>query len=519
SMLQRSSDSPEPSSSPRTRFLPSRRGFLIGTGAAIGLVVGYALWPRSYPNAWTAADGETLLGPWVKIGPDGRVTVPVPQAEMGQGVMSGFAQIVADELGAQWTMMAVEPARWHPAYANVGLAELGTAGLPSAVRGLAGGIGKDVIRRLNLHMTGGSNSIMGYHDQLRRAAAEARVRLVAAAAKQWGVAAAEPDTANGFVVYKANRMAFADAVKLVDAAGEPPEAALRPVANRQLEGRNLPRLDLPAKVDGSARFGADVRIPGMVFAAIRHGPVGGRLVEAKAPAGVQLVKGPNWVASIGVTSFEARRAVDQIRASFAVEGRKAGPWIEAELQSAALGSGGEVVAEAGDVSGGGGTVIVAEYSLPYLAHACMEPMTATARIADGRAEVWGPTQSLSLAHGQVADALGLEPDAVLVYPTLIGGGFGRKAEPDAMVEAALIARAVGKPVQLIWSREEDLGSDRFRPPVYARMRGEVTADRTVLAWDSRVAVPALTNNFLQRNLPAMASDTDKPNAADIEGLA
>ena len=126
-MLQKS-----PDASPRkSRFVPSRRGFLIGAGATLGLVVGYALWPRSWPNAWEVGEGETLLGPWVKIGPDGRVTVPVPQAEMGQGVMSGFAQIVADELGAAWPMMAVEPAPWHPAYANVGMVREGTAGLPA----------------------------------------------------------------------------------------------------------------------------------------------------------------------------------------------------------------------------------------------------------------------------------------------------------------------------------------------------------------------------------------------------
>jgi isoquinoline 1-oxidoreductase beta subunit len=514
-MLQQTPDAP----SRGTRFLPSRRGFLIGTGAAVGLLVGYALWPRSYPNAWAPAEGETLLGPWVKIGPDGRVTVAVPQAEMGQGVLSGFAQIVADELGADWGMMAVEPAPWHPAYANVSLATFATAGLPGPVRGLAGRLGEEAIRRMNLHLTGGSNSIMGYHDALRQAGAEARVRLVQAAADEWGVAADELDTAGGHVVYKANRMAFADAVKLVDPDREPSEPVLRPASDRPLDGKPLPRIDLPPKVDGSARFGADVRLPGMVYAAIRHGPVGGRLSAAKAPRGITLVKGPNWVAATGITSWEARRALETVEAAFAVDGRKAGPWIQQELAKAATGTGGEVVAEAGDVDGVDGTVIVADYSLPYLAHACMEPMTATARIVGGRAEVWGPTQSLTLAHGQVADALGLDTDSVTIHPTLLGGGFGRKAEPDAMVEAALIARAIGKPVQLIWSREEDLGSDRFRPPVHARMRGVLSPEKAVAAWDSRIAVPAVNNNFSRRNMPAMASDEDKASAAEIEGLA
>lgn len=520
-MLDRTSDTPPPGRKKRARFLPSRRGFLIGTGAAIGLVVGYALWPRTYPNAWVPGEGETLLGPWVKIGPDGRVTVPVPQAEMGQGVMSGFAQIVADELGADWRMMAVEPAPWHPAYANVGMATQGTAGLPGIVRGLAAKLGEEAVRRLNLQLTGGSNSISSYHDALRLAAAEARQRLVAAAAKEWGVAAGELDTANGFVVYKANRMAFADAVKLVDPEAEPPAADLRAEAARPLVGKALARIDLPPKVDGSARFGADVRLPGMLYAAIRHGPVAGKLVNASAPAGVVLVKGPNWVATTGQTSWEARRALDKVEAGFAVEGRKAGPWVVEALQAAARGDGGEAVASHGDVDGPLGAaegVVSAEYSLPYLAHVCMEPMTATARIVGGKAEIWGPTQSVTLAHWNVAEALGVESENVVIYPTLLGGGFGRKAEADAMVEAALIAKAIEKPVQLIWSREEDIGSDRFRPPVFARMRGALSG-KTLAAWEGRVAVPALNPNFMRRNIPKFAPEGDSASAGDIEGLA
>lgn len=520
-MLNRTPDASLPGKKSRARFLPSRRGFLIGTGAALGLVVGYALWPRTYPNAWQPGEGETLLGPWVKVGPDGRVTVPVPQAEMGQGVMSGFAQIVADELGADWRMMAVEPAPWHPAYANLGMVKQGAAGLPGVVRGLATKIGEEAVKRLNLQLTGGSSSVSGYHDALRAAAAEARQRLVAAAADEWGVAASELDTANGFVVYKANRMAFADAVKLVYPEAEPPAAKLRAQSARPLAGKALARIDLPPKVDGSARFGADVRVPGMVYAAIRHGPVAGKLASASAPAGVVLVKGPNWVAATGQTSWEARRAVEKVQASFAVEGKKAGPWIADALQAAARGSDGEAVAEHGDVTaplGAAEGVVTVEYSLPYLAHACMEPMTATARIVGGKAEVWGPTQSLTLAHWQVADALGVESDSVVIYPTLLGGGFGRKAEADAMVEAALIARAVGKPVQLIWSREEDIGSDMFRPPVFARMRGSL-AEGVVKAWEARVAVPALNPNFMRRNIPKFAPEGDSASAGDIEGLA
>lgn len=506
------------------RLRPTRRGFLIGAGAGLGLLVGYALWPRRWPNAWLAGEGEVLVGPWIKIGTDGRVTVAVPQAEMGQGAMSGFAQIVADELGATWGMMAVEPAPWHPAFAHVGMARLGTAGLPPPLRGLAGRLGAEAIRRLNLHITGGSTSIRGYHDLLRAAAAEARARLCLAAGREWGVSASQLDTVNGFVIYKANRMSFADAAQLVDPDRDPPRPKLRAVADRRLDGRALPRLDLPPKVDGRARFGADVRVPGMVYAAIRHGPVGGRLASAEAPAGVTLVRGPNWVAATGITSFEAMRAVSRVKAAFdGPEGEgpdgEAGPWIADALNAAIAGTEGKALASRGDVEGGlGDTPVEASYSLPFLAHACLEPMTATASVTDGAAEVWGPTQSLTLAHWQVADALGLESGQVVIHPTLLGGGFGRKAEPDAMVEAALIARAVGKPVQLIWSREEDLSAGSFRPPVAAWFRGQLTADRRgIAAWDAQIAVPSVGASFMGRTLPRLAGDGTRPSAGDIEG--
>ena len=326
-------------------FLPSRRGFLIGTGATLGLVVGFALWPRKYPNSWSAAEGETLLNSWVKIGVDGRVTVAIPQAEMGQGIYSGLAQIVADELGADWAMVGVEPAPLHPAYAHVGLVNEGTAALPPVIRDVAAYVGATVIQRLDLQLTGGSTSVRGYHQSLREAGATARALLIGAAAKEWKVSAEALDTRNGAVVYKANRMLFADAVKLVDPDDAPGDTSLRPQASRPLAGKSVPRVDIPSKVDGSARFGGDVRLPGMVFAHVRHGPVGGKLVKASAPAGTVMVKGPNWVAATGVTSWEAKRAADSLAATFAISGKPAGPWIEADLKAAAAATGGEAAAK------------------------------------------------------------------------------------------------------------------------------------------------------------------------------
>lgn len=485
----------------------SRRAFLIGTGGVVGLAVGFALWPRQWPNARQVPQGDTLLNAWISIGPDGRVTVAIPQAEMGQGIHSGLAQIVADELGADWARVGVEPAPWHPAFAHVGLAAAGAAALPPMLQPIAEHLGATVIQRMNLHMTGGSTSVMGYHDILRDAAATARTLLAAAAAKQWDVPAATVDARNHQLVAQANAMPFAEAARLVDADANPGPIRLRDAAARPLEGKPLPRIDIPAKVDGSARFGGDVRVAGMVYAAIRHGPVGSRLVSATAPAGSTLVKGPDWVASTGATTWEAMRALEQVKADFAIDGESAGPDILA----------GAVRAAAFPAPPADAATISADYAVPFLAHAAMEPMVAAARLTDGQVEVWGPTQSLTLAHAAVADALGVPEAGVTIYPTLVGGGFGRKAEGDAMAQAALIARAIGKPVLLQWSREQDFAGDRFRPPAAAAMRATLGKDGTIASWEARIAVPNVGSSFMGRTMPRLAPKPDKPSASAIEG--
>ena len=514
-MLQKS---PPQKPEERRGLLPSRRGFLLGAGATLGIGIGFLLWPRHWPEPELGEADEVMLNAWVRVAPSGDVTVALPQAEMGQGAWSGLAQILADEMGADWRRVAVEPSPFHPAYAHVGLVKEGTAGLPPILKDMAAFAGATAIRRLNLQMTGGSTSIKGYHDILREAGAVARALLAGAAARAWKVNAAAIDARDGELRYQANRMPFADAIDDID-PDDARHATLRDDAGRRLVGQPLPRLDLPPKVDGTARFGADVRLPGMVFAAIRHGPVGnGRLVEVKGPAGARVVRGGNWVATTGETSFEAQRALAALKPQFDTEGEPAGDWIEAEL-AALLDSGkGKAVHKAGDVDAAlGEPQVVADYSVPFLAHACMEPMVATARIADGRVELWGPTQSRTLATMAVAKALGVEEGDILIHPTLLGGGFGRKAEADHFVEAALIAQATGKPVQLQWSREEDLHADRFRPAGAARLSGRVGPDGLIAALDVKIAIPSVGFSFMNRNVPLLAGGSDKPNAAAIEG--
>ncbi len=470
------------------------------------------MWPRARVPGWQADKGETLLNSFLKIGADGRVVVAVPQAEMGQGAWSGLAQIAADELGADWRTVSVEPAPLGADYANKGVLIDMLAGVPSGMQGLARWGATRMVEYLEFQITGGSTSIRGFEAPLRAAGAAARAMLCAAAARRWDVRADACTTAGGFVLHKANRAAFVDLLGDLDPDDAPAEPVLRD--KPLLVGKSLQRLDIPSKVDGSARFGADVRLPGMAYAAIRQNPIGATrqpLGRVALPAGAKLVETPDFIAVVADGWYAAKTALDALAPRYTPGPTPPGPWLEAGLK-AALETSGTVVRAEGDTGSGGLSV---DYSLPFLAHACLEPMTATARIADGRCEIWAPTQSASLASWAVAKALDIGSDKVTVYPTLIGGGFGRKVEKDAAVQAALIAQAVGRPVQLIWSREEDFGHDMWRPAAAARMRGKATP-AGITAWDAKIAVPDVGANFMTRNVPIAGGDP-QAGAAAIEG--
>ena len=496
----------------------SRRTLLVTAAAGTGLAIGWAVWPRGRGAAFAAGPGETAINAFLKIGADGRVIVAVPQAEMGQGIWSGLAQIAADELGADWNAVGVEPAPLGPDYGTKGMLTDTVGGMPGAFRGIAGFVGGKVIEYFEMQITGGSTSVRGFELPLRAAGAAGREMLCRAAARRWDVDWQDCDTKNGFVVHKANRLAFADVVKDAVAEDAPASPTLRTVP--QLTGKPVLRLDIPAKTDGSARFGADVRLPGMMYAAIRHDPFGAvrtGVDKTALPVTARLVEGPDFIAVVADGWFAAKMALEAVTPAYKPAAKPAGPWIEAGLKAALKGAG-NVVEDEGDVAAAAGKgAISADYTLPFLAHACMETMTATVRIADGKVEVWAPTQSASLSQWAAARALGVEDAAVTVYPTLIGGGFGRKIETDAVAAAALIARAAGRPVQLIYSREEDFGRDMWRPAVAARLKGAATANG-VTAWDSHVAVPDVASSVVGRNLPKLAGEP-KTGAAAIEGSA
>jgi isoquinoline 1-oxidoreductase subunit beta len=495
----------------------SRRTLLIAAGAGGGLAIGWAVWPRRRALVWTAGEGEQLINAFVKIGADGRVTVAVPQAEMGQGIWSGLAQIVADELGADWRTVAVEPAPLGPDYANKGMMADQIEHMSDTMRSIAAWGGGRMVEFFDFQITGGSTSVRGFEAPLRAAGAAAREMLCRAAARRWSVDWEDCDTMGGFVVHKANRIAFADIAaeaKLEDAPAEP-ILREKPV----LAGKPVLRLDIPSKTDGSARFGADVRLPSMMYAAIRQNPIGAtrRAIDKRTlPATARLVESHDFVAVVADGWYAAKIALDKVAVSYTPAANPAGPWLEAGLK-AALDGEGDVVRDDGDVAGAlkNGAGVSADYTLPFLAHACLEPMTATARFENGKCEVWAPTQSATLAAWGVARVLDIDSDDVTIFPTLLGGGFGRKVEKDACEQAAIIAKAIGRPVQLIWSREEDFAHDMWRPAIAARLRG-TAGDRGVTGWDAIIAAPDVGSSFMGRNIPVAGGDP-KTSAGAIEG--
>lgn len=508
------------------RPLPSRRALLVGGGAAVGLVLAWELWPRAYAPNLAAAPGETVLGAFLKIDAAGRVTAVVPQAELGQGVWTALPQALADELGADWRQVAVEPAPLSPLYANRLLAEeLGGDALPSFLHGVGGWAAREWATRHALTVTAGSTSIRAFEAPFRAAGATARALLCMAAGRRLGADWRACDTEAGFVTRGTDRFRFGELAGEAAALPPPAEPPLRRPGEGGLSGRPVPRLDLPAKVDGSTRYAADVRLPGMVFAAIRHGPAGDtRLAAQELPTADRVwgvtgvVRGERWIAALGETWWAAESALDAMHPRFATRGPLPDSAGVARALDAALAGGGTRLLAIGDADkalAGPGTVKAA-YDVPFAAHAAIEPLTATARVVGDRLELWAPTQAPGLLRDAVAAATGFGAGRVTVYPTQAGGGFGRKIETDAGVEAAILALAAKRPVQLTWSRAEEMRAGRHRPPAKGRLAARLGAGGRIAAWSATIAAPATAAGLARRLVPGLPA-RDGPERAAIDG--
>ena len=497
------SPGPDAPASGRRARLPrvSRRTLLTGAAAGGGLALAWALWPRRYDQMADAAPGETALGAFVKIDRTGQVIVLVPQAELGQGVFTQFAQIVADELGADWRAVAVQPAPPSPVYANRLLAREWFDGPVKRAFGTwADRAIDDYARRNMLMLTGGATSVENFGEDLRAAGAGARVLLCMAAAARWDVRWESCDIVGGSITDGTHRARIGEVAQEAGAFTLPAVLPYRPEdRDDRLVGTDAPRLDVPAKIDGSANYAADIRLPDMVFAAIRQGPVNaGGLVSMnegaarKVPGMIDIVREQGWVAVTGRNWWAANQALDRLDPVFALAGPALDDRaIDAALEGAFDSQDGGRYFHRGDLGPvfAGARAVVARYDVAPALHLPIEPMAATARVHDDAVEVWMPTQAPVLARQAIARTLDVPEHDVTVYPLFAGGSFGIKMEVDAGVQAALIARAAKAPVQLMWSRSEDIIRDCPRPPARARMAAVMGPTGLVGGWSAKVAAP------------------------------
>lgn len=472
----------------------SRRAFL-GGGATIVAMFALDAAPGS-KMARALADtlpAEAQGGPvngWVAVNADNTVTIAFGGAEMGQGILTGLAQAAAEELAVSWSQVRTQVAPTSQSY-----------------------------------ITGGSFGIRANFRRMRVAGAQAREVLVAAAAGEWGVDASACTVSGGVITRTSTgeTLTYAQMAKAASALTPSSSPALTDASRFTTVGRTMNRLDIPSKVDGSAVFGIDVRVPGMVYAAVRHCPtVGGTLARTPAkPAGaLAVVPLGNAVAVVASNTWAAFKAANALSVSWTL------PSTASQLTSSTLtsqarslmatGTAGSPAAEVlGDASGtfaSASTKIEATYELPYLPHVCMEVLNCTASVTPTSCEVWVPTQAASWVLGTAMVITGLPASAITVHPTLLGGGLGRKIEQDYVSQAITVSKAVGKPVKLTWRREEDLAHDQYRPMGLVRVRLGADGAGQLTSFTSRTVAPS---PLFQRGWMA---PTGNDNVEGAEGL-
>jgi len=467
----------------------SRRGFLRGTGALVlGLVLpGFA---RVQPFDETISlgppggAGGVSLNAWIRIAPDGVATLRMAAAEMGQGVYTALPMLLAEELDIDWQSVRVESAPAHLGYGRW-LAEM----------------------PVKIQMTGGSESVRGYWTELRRAGASARAMLVQAAAASWDVSVDSCTTENGQVICGDRTASYGELVAAAAELPVPQKVSLKDPSAFRLLGTSPPRIDVPAKVDGSAVFGIDVQVEGMVHATVRACPhFGGALASlddtaARAVPGVLDVFELNDAVAVVADHFwQAKKGADALVISWK-KGKAAGiddAAVGAAL-TAALEKGARRVFQHGDAPRNHS--LEATYTVPYADHAPIEPMTATAHVQKDRVDVWAPTQVAQRVRRRAAMLSCLPVSRVFVHTTLLGGGFGRKSFTDFTDQAVLIARRVQRPVKLIWTREETFTHGMYRPRVTCNQKAGLGKDGLPTDWHVAVASQNICDGLVPPGFP------------------
>ena len=467
----------------------SRRDFVETTA---GLVIAFHL-PRGL-EASRAAEGPFAPNAWIRIDTSGLVTLTLDRSEMGQGSQTGLAMILAEELEADWSSIRLGPVPENPA-------------------------GWSRIMR-----TGGSSAIRTSYEPLRKAGAAAREMLITAAAATWNVDRGTCRAANGAVSHASSgrRLSYGSLVARAAALPVPAEVPLKDAKDFRLLGTRVRRLDTPAKVDGSAVFGIDFKTPGMLVASIERSPVlGGKLKRvnadrAKALPGVRHVvelEPSSWMGPKGGWAAGCAAGVAVVADTYwqAVQGRRALDIEWDEGDAATLDSGGiraqlatlasqpgvvaQTIGDAAAALASAAERIEAVYEVPFVHHATMEPMNCTAHARPDGVDVWAPTQNQGDAQKVAAQVSGLAAERVRIHTLFSGGGFGRRLEPDFVSEAVRVSKAIGAPVKVIWSREDDMRNGFYRPTSYNRFAAGLDASGRPVAWTHRIAGTPLRLKF------------------------
>ena len=450
----------------------SRRDFLkVSGGAGVGMVLSFYL-----PATTRWIEGTSLvegqLNAWIKVGTDDMITFFVSESEMGQGIMTSLPMILAEEMEADWSRVRAEHAP-----ANAGL--------------------------YGNQSTGGSTSIRTNFDKLRKAGAAAREMLISAARETWGVAREDLRAENSAVIHvpSGRKLSFGELAVRASRLVPPEDPPLKDRKDFKLIGKRTKRLDTPYKVNGTAVYGMDVKVPGMLVAQVEHSPVfGGRLqsfdaAEALKVDGVtNVVEIPSGVAVVAKGYWPAKKGRDALRVT----------WDRGEYGDVSTtditrmcrelipkGADARNDGDADDVVRAAERKLTATYEVPYLAHATMEPMNCTAHVRSDGCDIWAPTQAPTATQSTAARITGLPPSRINVHTTFLGGGFGRRSAVDFVEDAVYTSKAVGAPVKVIYSREDDTRAGHYRPTAYNEFEGALDKDGWPLAWVHRIVSPSI----------------------------
>lgn len=482
----------------------SRRNFLKGSLlAGGGLILGFSL-PMVDKALARQGDGSAATYPvdsWVKIDRDGVLNFVIPTSEMGQGSQTSLAMILADETGADYhAIKALNPTN-NPLYNNP---------------------------MFGLQLTGGSTAVRAWWEPLRTVGATLRLMLTEVASMTWSVPASECTTKDSYVRHtpSGNKLHFSKLVDSAAALAPPSKAEYRPRSEYQYIGKPVKRIDTLAKVTGEAVFGIDILLPNMLVATLRQSPIFGGEVKTYNEAAALEVKGvkavvpvDNGIAVVARNYWQAQKGLKALMVTFeggATEGQTTASIEKDFVDALAADDKARIVLEQGDtmaVMKQAGKTYHMQYQAPYLAHSTMEPMNATAHVTDQFCEIWAPTQAQSPAVQSAMKLTGLQAEQIRLHTTYLGGGFGRRAEVDYISQAVLLSKAVGAPVKLIWSREEDIQHDFYRPAAASRFEIGVDEDGYPIAWLNRVS----NSSIMERYAPQWVGD--KPDATMTEGAA